>query len=88
MSPGLEKQARVWAQVAYYTSLGFVLPAGAVAGYMIGWLLDGWFHTSPVLAILLGIGGAAGGFVEVLNLLKRAEKSAGGNDTSQGSGRS
>lgn len=77
-----ETQARIWAQVAYYTSLGFMLPAGAVAGYMIGWLLDGWLHTRPVLAVVLGFAGAAGAFVELLALLRRGEKDADGDDTS------
>lgn len=84
----MEKKSAVWAQVAYYTSLGFILPAGAVAGYMAGWALDRWLSTSPVLAVVLGFGGAAGGFVEVLTLLKRAEKRAAGNDTNDGAGAS
>ncbi len=77
-----ETQSRIWAQVAYYTSLGFMLPAGAVAGYMIGWLLDGWLRTRPVLAVVLGFAGAAGAFVELLTLLRRGEKDADGDDTS------
>ncbi len=78
MSPRWERQSRVWAQVAYYTSLGFILPAGAVAGYMVGWVLDGWLHTSPWLAVTLGFVGAAGGFLEVFILLKRGEKGEDG----------
>jgi F0F1-type ATP synthase assembly protein I len=78
-----ETQSRIWAQVAYYTSLSFMLPAGAVAGYMIGWLLDGWLHTRPVLAVVLGFAGAAGAFVELLTLLRRGEKDADGDDTSR-----
>jgi F0F1-type ATP synthase assembly protein I len=64
--------------VAYYTSLGFILPAGAVAGYMIGWVLDRWLHSSPILAVVLGFIGAAGGFLEVFALLKRGEKNGDG----------
>lgn len=84
----MEKKSDLWAQVAYYTSLGFILPTGAVAGYTAGWLLDRWLHTSPVVAVVLGFAGAAAGFIEVLTLLKRAEKSAERNDTDGGPGSS
>ncbi len=84
MSSVWERQSKVWAQVAYYSSLGFILPASAVAGYVVGWLLDRWFHTSPVLAVLMGFLGGAGGFVEVLTLLKRAEKRAERENTNRG----
>lgn len=83
MSSVWERQSKVWAQVAYYSSLGFILPASAVAGYVVGWLLDSWFHTSPVLAVLMGFLGGAGGFVEVLTLLKRAEKRAERENTNR-----
>jgi F0F1-type ATP synthase assembly protein I len=79
VSPQREKYSRVWAQAAYYASLGFILPAGVVAGYMIGWVLDRWLHTSPWLAVFLGFLGAAGGFVEIVILLKRGEKGGNGS---------
>ncbi len=80
--PSSWKQSNVWAQVAYYTGLGFVLPAGAVAGYVVGWLLDGWLHTAPWLSLVFAFLGAAGGLVEILRLLLRAEKDASGDDSS------
>jgi F0F1-type ATP synthase assembly protein I len=67
--------------VAYYSSLGFIVPASAVAGYSVGWLLDRWLRASPVLSIVFTMLGAVGGFVELLQLLKRAERRAGGNDS-------
>lgn len=75
------KQAETWALVAYYAGLGFILPAGAVLGYLLGWSLDRWLHTSPVLAVVMGFLGAVAGFIEVLRLLQRAEKNAGESDT-------
>jgi F0F1-type ATP synthase assembly protein I len=88
LSPLPGRQSDIWAQVAYYTGLGFILPAGVVAGYILGWYVDRWLHTSPILAVALGFLGAAGGFIEILNLLKRAEKRAGGNDSGTGPGQS
>jgi len=85
MSPPREKQSNVWAQVAYYTGLGFILPGGLVAGYAIGWGLDRWLRTGPVLAVVMAVLGVAGGFVEVLRILTRAEKA--GPERSEGDGR-
>lgn len=84
MAPRGGKQAELWAQIGFYTSLGFVLPAGAVAGCLIGWLLDRWIHTTPVLTVVMGFLGAAGGFVEILRILSRAEKDANANNGSGG----
>lgn len=81
MSQRPARHGDLWAQIGFYSSLGFILPAGAVAGYMLGWLLDIWLHTKPVLAILMGFLGAAGGIVEVLRILTREEKRASGDDS-------
>jgi F0F1-type ATP synthase assembly protein I len=81
-------QKGLWAQVAFYSSLGFIIPGGAVGGYFFGWFLDEHLHTTPVLGIIGGLAGTAGGIVEVLQLVTRAEKrSEDGNDSSGGSGR-
>jgi F0F1-type ATP synthase assembly protein I len=72
--PHWEKQSEIWAKAAYYAGLGFILPGGVVVGYFSGWLLDRLLHTSPILAVVLAIMGAAGGFIEILKLLARAEK--------------
>jgi F0F1-type ATP synthase assembly protein I len=80
------KQAKLWAQVGFYSSLGFILPAGAVVGCAIGWLLDRWLHTSPILSVAMGFLGAAAGFLELLRILKRAEKDGDGDNSSSGTG--
>ena len=81
MSPLPPKQPDLWTQVAYYSSLGFIVPAAAVAGYGIGWLADRWLHTSPVLSIVITMLGAAGGFLELLQMLKRAERGTNANNS-------
>lgn len=82
------KRTEFWALVAYYASLGFILPAGVVAGYLLGWYADRWLHTSPVLAVVLAFLGAVAGFIEVLRILQRAEKRAEGNDINHRTGSS
>jgi ATP synthase protein I len=85
-APG--KQMSLWAQVGFYTSLGFILPACAVGGFGLGWWLDRWLHTSPVLALIMSLMGAAAGVMEILRILTRAEKRDDGNNSSDGSGAS
>ena len=75
----------LWAQVGLYTSLGFILPAGAVGGLGLGWLLDRSFHTSPFFAIILSLAGAGAGVREVLRILTRAEKRDGTDEPGNGS---
>ena len=70
-TPG--KRTNLWAQVAFYSSLGFILPAFGLAGFGLGWILDRGFGTSPVLAIVLCLVGAGAGVVEVVRILLRAE---------------
>ena len=77
MFPRRGKRLNPWAQVAFYSSLGFILPAATVGGYILGWGLDQWLHTGPGLAILLGLLGAAAGIYEVLKIVMRAERRAG-----------
>jgi ATP synthase protein I len=81
------KQANLWAQVGFYSSLGIILPAGAVVGGASGWYLDRWLHTSPILTVVMGFLGAAAGFLEVLRILKRAEKDADRDNSDAGTGK-
>jgi len=67
-----------WAQVAFYTGLSVVIPICAVAGYGLGWYLDGHLHTAPVLAFLGTLVGAAAGLLDVIRTVVRKEK--GGED--------
>jgi len=80
------KPASIWGQVGLYTSLGFILPAGALAGSALGWLLDRWLHTSPVLTVILGFLGTAAGLTEVLRILGRAEKDGDRDGSGSGPG--
>lgn len=84
MFPRGEKQSDLWAQVAFYTSLGFVIPVAVIVGYVLGWLLDQWLHTARLFALIIALLGAVGGLVEILQILTRAEKRADRNDADAG----
>ena len=60
----------VWVQVGRYTQFAFMLPAGTVAGWLLGSLLDRWLHTSWISAVGL-ILGTAGGLIELIRTISR-----------------
>jgi len=78
----LDKQADLWAQVGFYSSLGFIIPVAVVLSYALGWLVDEKLGTSPVLAIIMAFVGLAGGIWETVRILTDREKRASGNDSS------
>lgn len=85
-TPG--KGMSLWEQVGYYSSLGLIIPAGAVGGFGLGWLLDRWLHTSPVFALILCLVGAGAGIIDILRILTRAEKRNDADKSNDGSGAS
>ena len=85
-TPG--KRMSLWEQVGYYSSLGFILPAGAVGGFGLGWVLDRWLHTSPLFALILCLVGAGAGVMDILRILTRAEKRDDTDESNDGSGAS
>lgn len=78
--PQKPNSGSIWAQVAFYSSLGFIIPGAVVGGILLGWFLDEYLHTYPILSIIGGIAGAAGGIVEIYQLLTRTEKRVDRND--------
>ena len=62
-----------WVQVARYSQLAFMLPAGTVAGYLIGALLDRWLHTSWISFVGLVLG-TAGGLIELIRAVSQDTK--------------
>lgn len=69
--PPDKRPGSVARQFALATELPFLLVGGVVAGGFLGYLLDRWWHTKPVLMILLG---AVGFFVSLRDLLRRLQK--------------
>jgi F0F1-type ATP synthase assembly protein I len=67
------KKENPWVQVGRYSQMAFMLPAGTVAGWLLGSLLDRWLHTSwiNVVGLLLG---TAGGLIELIRTASRDTK--------------
>ena len=86
MLPRGDKQADLWAQVGFYTGLGFIIPGCVVVAYVLGWLVDQKIGTSPVLAIVMAFVGLAAGIWETVRILTQREKREGGNNSSTGPG--
>ena len=54
--------------------LGTELVAAVVVGTIIGFILDNWFDTKPILIILFFLFGAAAGINNVFKAAKRMQK--------------
>ncbi len=68
-----DRKKSPWVQVGRYSQLAFMLPAGTVAGWLLGSLMDRWMHTSwiSVVGLLLG---TAGGLIELVRQVSRDTK--------------
>jgi F0F1-type ATP synthase assembly protein I len=68
-----ERKKSPWVQFGRYSQIAFMLPAGTVAGYLLGSLLDRWLHTSWIAAVGL-ILGTVGGLIELIRMVARDTK--------------
>ena len=62
------------ASAARYTAIAMTLPAATFAGYLIGYALDSWLHTTYLKIVFL-ILGIVSGFVQLINQLMRDMRS-------------
>jgi F0F1-type ATP synthase assembly protein I len=58
------------ASAARYTAIAMTLPASTFAGYLIGYGLDSWLHTTYLKIVFL-ILGILSGFVQLIRQLMR-----------------
>jgi ATP synthase protein I len=58
--------------------LSVELAAGLVVGGVIGWLLDRWFGTNPLLLIVFFLLGATAGIYNVIRSAMQLNRDAGG----------
>jgi len=65
-----QKQGKGFSQqFAMAMELPFMLVGAVVVGGLIGYLLDRWLHTKPILMVVLGFLGFFGGLRDVLRRL-------------------
>ena len=50
-------------------SVGTMLSSMVVAGFLLGYILDVWLDTKPILMVILGVMGFVGGILKVCKLL-------------------
>ena len=67
-TPDPKKKESPWVQFGRYSQLAFMLPAGTVAGYLVGALLDRWLHVNWISVVGLLLGTAAG-LVELIRTI-------------------
>lgn len=68
-------QPPLWVrQFAMAFQLPFLIVGGALIGGGLGYLLDRWLRTSPVLMLVLGFLGFAAGVWDVLRSLARSDQ--------------
>ena len=66
-------------QLAMVMELPMIMIGSVVIGGGLGYLLDQRLHTSPILALILGVLGFGAGIWEIVRRLSRSEKSDGGS---------
>lgn len=60
-------------QVAKYSELALIMPAGCFGGYIIGAYLDSKFHTHWMFLVGLALG-FVGGFAQVIRIAMKSSK--------------
>jgi F0F1-type ATP synthase assembly protein I len=69
-----EKQAQGFsAQFAMAMELPFIIVSAVVVGGAIGFFLDHWLHTTPILMLVVGAHGFFAGLRDVLGRVKKAK---------------
>jgi ATP synthase protein I len=68
-SPELQKARKYSTQTALAMELPFTLVGAVLLGGLLGYFLDRWFHTKPILMFVFGLLGFAAGVREVIRRL-------------------
>jgi len=67
-------QREFWRVAALLSTMGMVLVASTFVGFLAGYYLDRWLHTSPWFAIVGLLLGIIAGFRELIRAVRRFEK--------------
>jgi ATP synthase protein I len=65
-------------QLALAMELPFLLVGGALVGGFLGYLLDRWLHTKPILMLLVGAAGFGAGLWDMLKRLQKYDRDSAG----------
>jgi ATP synthase protein I len=57
-----------------YSSVGIMFPASILVGFIIGYFLDKWLKTDPILTIVFIIYGILAGFFNLFQVTRSHEK--------------
>ena len=68
-----ERKKSPWVQFGRYSQIAFMLPAGTVAGYLLGALLDRWLPATWIAIVGLILGTVAG-LIELIRTVSRDTK--------------
>ncbi len=75
-----ERPTEVWSELARHAHHGFQLALTVGVFLWVGWWLDGWVGTTPLLTIVGALVGAAGGFYSMyVQLVVEPSERAGGS---------
>ena len=70
LSPTVEKAKSFSQQFALATELPFILVGTILVGGAVGYFLDSWLHTKPVLMLVLGFLGFFAGLRQSIDIFK------------------
>jgi len=68
-----DRKKSPWIQFGRYSQIAFMLPAGTVAGFLLGTLLDKWLHVTWISVVGL-ILGTVGGLIELIRMVSKDTK--------------
>lgn len=61
-------------QIALAMELPFLLIGPVMLGGAVGYFLDRWLHTKPVLLLVLGVGGVVVGILDAIKIANAQDK--------------
>lgn len=65
------KENPLFGKVARYAAIGLEFPSTVIGGMFLGYLLDRYFETSPLLTTIATLLALAGAFIRLVQLLNR-----------------
>jgi len=80
--------ARGFGEGYAYVGAGFSFAIAILLFGALGWWIDGWLHTRPLLAVIGAFGGGFAGFMSIYYRVKRDIEAGKKGEGGKGKGRS